>query len=131
MRKSRLNAVAALALLAGSLIGAGGMQALHAQQNPRPLAHVIPEIELTNSDANAKEYVPLANKALAASGQKRLASGHTAVSPAGKPPAPRMVLCVFEDLDAIKAAHASPAYLGARKVGNQYARLRIFAVEGL
>ena len=131
MRKSRLSAVAALALLAGCLIGAGGMQALHAQQKPRPVAYVISEIELTNPDAYAKEYVPLANKALAESGQKRLASGGTTVSLAGEPPAPRIVLSVFESLDAAKAAYTSPAYLEARKVGDQYARLRIFAVEGL
>ena len=131
MRKSRLSAVAALALLAGCLIGAGGMQALHAQQKPRPVAYVISEIELTNPDAYAKEYVPLANKALAESGQKRLASGGMTVSLAGEPPAPRIVLSVFESLDAAKAAYTSPAYLEARKVGDQYARLRILAIEGL
>jgi uncharacterized protein (DUF1330 family) len=107
------------------------MQALHAQQKPRPVAYVISEIELTNPDAYAKEYVPLANKALAESGQKRLASGGTKVSLAGEQPAPRIVLSVFESLDAAKAAYTSPAYLEARKVGDQYARLRIFAVEGL
>jgi uncharacterized protein (DUF1330 family) len=128
MRNSRLSAVAALALLVGCLLGAGGMQAL--QQKPLPVAYVISEIELTNPGAYAKG-VPLANKALAASGQKRLASGDTTVPLAGEAPATRIVLPVLESLDAVKAGCTSPANVKARKVGNHYPRLRIFAVEGL
>lgn len=130
MRNSRLSAVAALALLVGCLLSPGGMQALHAQQKPLPVAYVISEIELTNPGAYAKG-VPLANKALAASGQKRPASGDTTVPLAGEAPATRIVLPVLESLDAVKAGCTSPANVKARKVGNHYPRLRIFAVEGL
>jgi uncharacterized protein (DUF1330 family) len=91
---------------------------------------VISEIELTNPDASAKEYVPLANKALAGSGQKRLASGGRTISLAGAPPAARVVVSVFESLEAAQKAYTSPAYLEARKVGDRYGKLRIFAVEG-
>lgn len=128
-RRSRASLV--LALAAGCLIGVGGMQTLRAQQKPHSVAYVISEIELTNPEAYAKEYVPLANKALAESGQKRLASGGATVALAGDPPAPRVVLSEFESLEAAKAAYTSPAYLEARKIGDKYARLRIFAVEGL
>lgn len=95
------------------------------------MAYVISEIELTNPEAYAKEYVPLANKALAESGQKRLASGGATAGLAGDPPASRIVLSVFESMEAAKAAYTSPAYLEARKIGDKYAKLRIFAVEGL
>lgn len=121
--------LAAVGTLAGFAIGAAAVQALHAQASPP--AYVISEIEVTNSDAYAKEYVPLANKALADSGQKRLASGGTTISLAGAPPAPRIVVSMFDSLEKARAAYSSPAYLEARKVGDQYGKLRIFAVEGV
>ena len=118
-----------LAMLAGFGLGAIAVDKLHAQA--RPPAYVISEIDVSNADAYAKEYVPLANKALAESGQKRLASGGKTVSLAGAPPASRIVLSVFESLEKAQAAYSSPAYVEARKIGDQYGKLRIFAVEGL
>jgi uncharacterized protein (DUF1330 family) len=122
-------ALAALGTFAGFVIGAGLVQGLHAQASPP--AYVISEIDVTNPDAYANEYVPLANKALAESGQKRLASGGKTISLAGAPPASRVVVSVFESLEKARAAYSSPAYLEARKIGDQYGRLRIFAVEGI
>ena len=52
-----------LAMLAGFGLGAIAVDKLHAQA--RPPAYVISEIDVSNADAYAKEYVPLANKALA------------------------------------------------------------------
>lgn len=118
-----------LAMLGGFGLGAVTIHALHAQA--RPPAYVISEIDVTNADAYAKEYVPLANKALAESGQKRLASGGKTIVLAGAPPASRIVLSVFESLEKAQAAYGSPAYIEARKLGDQYGELRIFAVEGL
>jgi uncharacterized protein (DUF1330 family) len=118
-----------LAMLAGFGLGAVGVDRLHAQSQPS--AFVISEIEVTNPDAYTKEYVPLANKALADSGQKRLVSGGRTSALAGAPPASRIVVSRFESLEKAQAAYNSPAYLAARKIGDQYGRLRIFAVEGL
>jgi uncharacterized protein (DUF1330 family) len=118
-----------LAMFVGIGVGAITMDRLHAQS--RPPAYVISEIEVTNADAYAKEYVPLANKALADSGQKRLVSGGKAVALAGPPPASRIVVSVFPSLEQAQAAYHSPAYMEARKIGDQYGKLRIFAVEGL
>ena len=119
----------ALAMLIGFSVGAVVVEALHAQG--KPPAYVISEIEVTNAEGYAKQYVPLATKALAESGQKRLASGGKTVSLSGAPPASRIVLSVFESLEKAQAAYTSPAYLEARKIGDQYGKLRIFAVEGL
>jgi uncharacterized protein (DUF1330 family) len=113
------------------VIGAGGLQALGAQQKPHPEACVISEIELTNPKACARECVPLANKALAEDGQERLASGGATSALAGDPPASRTVLSVFEGMEAARAACASPAYPVARKIGDKYAKFRIFAADGL
>jgi uncharacterized protein (DUF1330 family) len=118
-----------LGLLVGFGFGVGVTQILHAQA--KPPAYVISEIELTNPDAYAKEYVPLANKALADVGQKRLASGGKTVSLAGAPPAPRIVVSMFDSLEKAQAAYTSPAYLEARKIGDKYGKLRIYAVEGI
>ncbi|MGY2919423.1 DUF1330 domain-containing protein [Bradyrhizobium sp. USDA 3262] len=118
-----------LGMLASFGLGAGIVEGLHAQASPP--AYVISEIEVTNPDAYAKEYVPLANKALADSGQKRLVSGGKTISLSGASPASRIVVSMFENLEKARAAYSSPAYLEARKIGDQYGKLRIFAVEGI
>jgi uncharacterized protein (DUF1330 family) len=123
------NVKLGLALLAGFGLGTFAVDQLHAQSQPP--AFVISEIDVTNSDAYTKDYVPLANKALADSRQKRLASGGRTISLAGAPPAARIVVSRFESLDKAQDAYTSSAYLAARKIGDQYGRLRIFAVEGL
>jgi uncharacterized protein (DUF1330 family) len=125
----KTSSTVAVAMLAGVAIGAAAVQSLHAQS--KPLAYVISEIDVTNPDAYAKEYVPLANKALAESGQKRLASGGKTVALAGDPPASRVVLSVFDSLEKAQAAYTSPAYIEARKIGDKHGKLRIFAVEGI
>ena len=97
----------------------------------RAPAYVISEIEVTNPEAYAKEYVPIAPKALAQSGRQRLVSGGKAISLSGPPPAGRIVVSKFDSLEQAKAAYSSPDYLEARKIGDKYGKLRIFAVEGL
>ena len=116
-------------MLMSFALGAATVGALKAQA--KPPAYVISEIEVTNADAYAKEYVPLANKALADSGQKRLVSGGKTVALAGMPPASRIVVSMFDSLEKAQAAYSSPAYLEARKIGDQYGKLRIFAVEAI
>ena len=119
----------ALAMAASFALGVLAVQGLHAQA--KPPVYVVGENTVTNADAYTKEYVPLANKALADSGQKRLASGGKTIALAGAPPASRVVVSVFENLEKAQAAYTLPAYLEARKIGDQYGKLRIFAVEGL
>jgi uncharacterized protein (DUF1330 family) len=118
-----------LGILVGFGLGAVVVEELHAQA--KPPAYVISEIDVTNADAYAKEYVPLANKALAESGQKRLVSGGKTISLAGDAPAARIVVSVFEGMEKAQAAYTSPAYIEARKIGDKYGKLRIFAVEGI
>ena len=105
------------AMLASFGLGAVAVDQLHAQA--RPPAYVISEIDVTNADGYTKEYVPLATKALAESGQKRLVSGGKTIALAGAPPASRIVLSVFENMEKAQAAYNSPAYLDARKIGDQ------------
>jgi uncharacterized protein (DUF1330 family) len=125
----RMRDAVALATLGGVAVGAAAVEGLHAQATPP--AYVISEIELTNPDGYTKEFVPLAQKALRDSGQKVLASGGRTVSLSGEPPRARVVVSMFENLDKARAAYTSPDYLAARKIGDQYGKLRIFAVEGV
>ena len=125
----RTPTILGLGMVAGFVLGTITVHEIAAQA--KPPAYVISEIEVINADAYAKEYVPLANKALADSGQKRLASGGKTITLAGAPPASRVVVSQFENLEKAQAAYTSPAYLEARKIGDQHGKLRIFAVEGI
>ena len=119
----------AMAVVVGAGLGAAAVQGLHAQA--KPPAYVISEIDVADKDAYAKEYVPLAVKALKESGQKQLAAGGKTATISGEPPKSRIVLSVFENMEKALAAYTSPEYLEARKIGDKYAKLRIFVVEGL
>jgi len=127
MRPSRIQL--GLALCVGAVLGFGLSDRIRAQSHPP--AYVISEIEVTNPEAYTRDYVPLANAALAASGQHRLASGGRTIPLAGAPPASRIVVSRFDSLEQAQAAYTSPAYLEARRIGDQHGRLRIFAVEGI
>ena len=117
-----------LAMLAGFGLGAGAVHELHAEASPP--AYVISEIQVVDESGYANEYIPLANKALASSGQKRLASSANTIGIAGEPPKSRIVVSVFENMEKAQAAYTSPAYLEAQNIGEKYAKFRIFAVEG-
>ena len=123
------NVKLCFAMLAGLGLGAGAVHELHAQATPP--AYVISEIEVVDEDGYAREYAPLANKALATAGQKRLASGADTLVIAGEPLKSRIVLSVFENMEKAQAAYASPDYLEAQKTGEKYARFRIIAIEGV
>ena len=125
----KTNYKIAIALVAGTALGAAAVQGLHAQA--KPPAFVVGEIDVSNQEAFTKEYVPLAVKALAASGNKALARGGKVVAIEGTPPKSRIVINSFPSLDAAVAAYNSPAYKEARTVGNKYGKFRLYAVEGL
>src|SRR6476661_7382914 len=92
-RSMKTLAAVTIATITGAALGGIAVHGLEAQS--RPPAYVISEIEVTNPDAYAREYVPLANKALAESGQKRLVSGGKTITLAGAPPASRVVVSIF------------------------------------
>ena len=72
-----------------------------------------------------KEYVPLVQKSLEASGGRVLAAAQNVTRIEGTPPKGRVVIN-----DQIKAWHDSAQYKEDRKIGDKYATFRIFAVEG-
>ena len=117
-----------LAVVAGFGLGAAAVQVLHAQA--KPPAYVIAEIDVVNQDGYMKEYIPAAQKAILDGGAKYLARGTKTAAFKGEPPK-RIVLFAFENFDKAQAAFTSPAFVEAGKIGDKYAKFRIFAVEGV
>jgi len=107
------------------------MQGLHAQA--KPIAYVVAEVDVTNPEGYAKEFLPLATNALkdGGSGFKGVAGGKT-VSIEGTAPKARYAIVSYENMDKAIAAYNSPAFKEARKIGDKYASsFRIIAVEAL
>ena len=119
----------ALSILAGVAVGAAAVQALHAQA--KPPAYVVAEIDVTNAEPYDKEYVPPAAKAIADAGGKYVVRGGRTVAIFGEPPKPRIAVMVFESMERAQAAFDSSSYKEAKKVGDKYAKFRVYAVEGL
>lgn len=120
-----------LSMVVGAILGGGAIQALHAQA--KPPAYVVIEADVKNPEGFAKEYIPLALKALGGGsyGYKVLARNGKTVTLDGEPPKRRVIINEFTDLDHAVAAYNSPEYNTARAVGQKYADIRMFAVEGV
>jgi uncharacterized protein (DUF1330 family) len=118
-----------LALLAGFAIGGVAVQALHAAA--KPPAYVVSEIGISDLDAYQKEYLPLAQASIRASGGRLIAGGQNIVVFEGPSPGTRVAINRFDSVDAAQAWRNSDQFKEARKVGDKYAKFRAFAIEGL
>jgi uncharacterized protein (DUF1330 family) len=119
----------ALSVFAGGALGAAGVHLLYAQA--KPPAYVVAEIDVINAEPYEKEYVPPAAKAIRDAGGKYVVRGGQTVALFGEPPKPRIAVMVFESMEKAQAAFDSPAYKDAKKMGDKYAKFRVYAVEGL
>ena len=123
------NYKVAVAMLAGVALGALAVQGLHAQAKP-PL-YVVGEIDVSNLDAYLKEYVPVARAAIKAGGGRILAAGQNIIPIEGTPPKSRVGIAQWESIEQYNAYRKSAAFVDARKIGEKYAKFRIFAIEGM
>jgi uncharacterized protein (DUF1330 family) len=121
--------IAALSAAAGIAVGAAAVQTLHAQA--KPPGFLVAEIDVSNVEAYNKEFLPVASKALAAGGAHFLVRGGKHVSIDGAAPPQRVIVSQFESLDKAVATYQSTAYRDARKIGDKYAKFRIWAAEGV
>jgi uncharacterized protein (DUF1330 family) len=119
----------AVAMLVGTGLGAAAIEGLHAQA--KPPVYYISEIDVTNPDAYAKEYVPLAQATIKAAGGRFLAAGGKTMSFEGEPPKSRVVVQVWDSAEKIAAWRNSTEFKEARKIGDKYAKFRAFSVEGM
>jgi uncharacterized protein (DUF1330 family) len=120
--------IVALSLAAGAVLGAGAAQGLRAQTKP-PVFQITLQ-EVTNADALAKEFVPIARGAVRQHGGHPLASG-APIAVEGSTPSNRIVINQWDSIEQLRAWYNSPEYQKARDIGNKYAKFQIIAVEGL
>ena len=124
----------ATAALAGMAAGAFLMTALHAQT--KPPVYFVGEIDVTNPEGYARDYLPKAREIIKAHGGQLIAaggaagSGHPVIGVDGEPPR-RVVIYMYPNADAVQAWRHDPAYEAVRKTGEKYAQYHTFAVEGV
>ncbi|MGP0092988.1 MAG: DUF1330 domain-containing protein [Xanthobacteraceae bacterium] len=123
----------ALAVLAGTALGAAAVQGLHAQA--KPPVYYVTEIDVFDPDGYAKEYAPKAQAIIKAAGGRYLALGGAAAGGKvtafdGDPPK-RVAVLVWDSIEKIQAWRDNPEYIELRKVGGKYAKFHSFSVEGV
>jgi uncharacterized protein (DUF1330 family) len=127
--------IVSLAALAGFGLGATAIQGLHAQA--KAPVYLVSEINVTDPDAYAKEFVSKAQALIKASGGRYVALGGvggnapgTITAIEGEAPK-RVTVQVWDSVEKIKALRANPEYVSLRKVGEKYATFRSFAVDAV
>jgi uncharacterized protein (DUF1330 family) len=121
-----------LVMLACVVLGALGNEALHGQA--RPPAYLIGQIDVSDPDGYAKEYLPKAREIIKAHGGRLIAAagsaatGSQVVAIDGEAPK-RLVIYMYPSIEALQAWRNDPAYVQVRHVGEKYAKYHTFAVE--
>jgi uncharacterized protein (DUF1330 family) len=122
----------ALALAAGFVVGAGAIQALHAQAKP---SYVLAMINVKDEDGYKNNFLKEAQKQIADHGGKYVAGGFNKTTALTGSPPNRVVLIRFDSLDKVKAWQDGGARDLQEKTGAKYADfqyvLAVEAVEGM
>jgi uncharacterized protein (DUF1330 family) len=118
-----------VAMAGGFALGAIAVQVLHAQA--KPMAYDVAEVVVSDQDGYAKEFLPAVRKTITDAGGKFLAAGGKTIPQIGAPPAPRVVIVQWPSLDQAQAWWNSQATKDAFAIGQKYANIRNFAVEGV
>ena len=117
-----------LSMLAGAALGAGAIQALHAQA--KPPVYMVAINEIIDQEGYSKQYLPTAQKTIKDHGAVYMAAGPgTQID--GSLPKGRVVILRWDSLEALQAWRHSPEYENIRKVGESFAKYNIVAVEGV
>lgn len=121
-----------LVMAACAALGALGSEALHGEATPP--AYLIGQIDVTDPDGYAREYLPKAREVIKAHGGKLVAAagaaatGSKVVAVDGDAPR-RVVIYMYPSMEALRAWRNDPAYVQVRAVGEKYATYHTFAVE--
>ena len=122
-----------LALLTGVALGAVASEAVHGQA--KPPAYLIGQIEVSDPESYAKEYLPKARDIIKAHGGRLVAAagagatGNKVVAVDGEPPK-RVVIYAYPSMEALLAWRNDPAYVQVRSIGEKFAKYHTFAIEG-
>ena len=118
-----------LAVLAGVGIGAVSMHALRAQA--KAPAYLITEITVKNEVGYTRQFLPARAKAIQDAGGKYIVRTGDSVAVAGQAPAQRILIVQFDDMDKLSAFVDSSAFKDSEDVGERYADIRVYGVEGV
>lgn len=118
-----------IAVLVGVGIGAVSMHALRAQA--KPPAYVIAEVTVKDRDPYMKEFLPARAKAIHDAGGTYIVRGGDPKAVAGEPPGQRIIVVQFENMDKLIAFTQSAGFKDSEAIGEKYAKIRIYGVEGI
>src|ERR1700759_97752 len=127
--KYRIGLVMLTCVAAGVFAG----EELHGQ-TAAP-AYLIGQIDVSDPDGYAKEYLPKAREIIKAHGGRLIASGGAAASGSpvlavdGEAPK-RVIIYMYPSMEALMAWRNDPAYVEVRRIGEKCAKYHPCAVEG-
>ena len=117
----------ALGMVVGLGLGTVAVQGLHAQTTPP--VYYISEVDMTNPDGYAKDYLPLVQATIKAAGGRYVASGK-ATPLDGDARLRRIAVVAWDSMETLMAWRNSEAFKKARETGLKYATFRAFAIPG-
>ena len=118
-----------LAVLAGTVLGVVGANAIHARQMKTPAGYVIAEVDVTDP-ATFKQYSDKAPGTMAPFNGRYVIRGGKTLSLEGDAPK-RFVVIAFESMEKAKAWEDSPAYEAIKPIRHSSAKSRVFIAEGV
>jgi len=122
-----------LAVLTSVAAGALASEGLRGQT--RAPAYLIGQIDVSDPDGYAKEYLPKAREIIKAHGGRLIAAagaaanGPQVIAVDGEAPK-RVIIYMYPSMEALQAWRNDPAYAQVRHVGEKYAKYHTFAIEG-
>jgi uncharacterized protein (DUF1330 family) len=120
----------ALSVLAGSVIGAAAIQAIHAQAAKPPI-YVINELDVTDPAAFQTYAEAQAKLIQKHDGHYIIRRGKTVATISGTPPTGAVTVYVFDNQDKMQAWRDDPAQKDVLGTRDKAGKFRSFAVEGL
>jgi len=110
--------------------GAAAIQALHAQARKPPPGFAIAEITIKDRDGYEKQFSPAIVESLREKQGNSIVWGGSGEALLGSPPRERVSVTQYENLNRAREWWNSQVTKNAVKIGQQYADIRIFIVEG-
>jgi len=119
-----------IAVVGSFMLGAGAIQALHAQA--KPPAYVVAEVNVKDRAGYEENFLKSTKTDISQHGGKYLAGGYDkTLSLVGAELPNRVLIIQFPNMDAVKEWRKQGEEDMENTVGGKYATFRIYAVEGI
>ena len=119
-----------IAVVCSFMLGAGAIQALHAQA--KPPAYVVAEVNVKDRAGYEENFLKSTKTDISQHGGKYLAGGYDkTLSLVGAELPNRVLIIQFPNMDAVKQWRKQGEEDMENTVGAKYATFRIYAVEGV